>query len=74
MSELENIFFLQKDKKIKLNYLISLLLLQVSVVNEMFLDLSLPVSDEVKPAWVFLFFTFHVLHVLHCCAPFWLYP
>lgn len=27
--------------------------LQVSVVTEMFLDLSLPVSDEVKQAFVF---------------------
>lgn len=37
--------------------------LQVSVVTEMFLDLSLPVSDEVKQAFVFflLFFFYSYL-------------
>lgn len=32
--------------------------LQVSVVTEMFLDLSLPVSDEVKQAFVLFFCLF----------------
>lgn len=35
--------------------------LQVSVVTEMFLDLSLPVSDEVKQAFGFLFFVFFLI-------------
>lgn len=48
----------------------STLRLQVSVVTEMFLDLSLPVADEVKPLLVFLFcfvYYYYYLFVLYLC-------
>lgn len=41
----------------------SALFLQVSVITEMFLDLSLPVSDEVKPHLAF-YLKGHILYSL----------